>query len=206
MRTPIYVRELTAKEEQEVEAGLRSQDGFRLRRCQIIAASARKERVPAIARVIGCDVQTVRNAIHAFDAQGVAVLNRRSTRPKHTQAAFSAEQAEQLKALLHRSPREFGQATSLWTLDLVAEVSFAEGLTRSRVSDETIRATLKRLQVNWKRAKKWITSPDPEYTRKKRSGPPDRSGCHPSRLGVGFPGRDVVESLCPAAGACLESR
>ena len=170
MRTPIYVRDLTAEEQQEVEAGLRSKDGFRLRRCQIIAASARKERVPAIARVIGCDEQTVRNAIHAFDAQGVVVLERQSTRPKHTQAAFSAEQAEQLKALLHRRPREFGKTTSLWTLDLAAEVSFAEGLTSNRVSDETIRATLKRLQVNWKRAKKWITSPDPEYARKKTRG------------------------------------
>jgi transposase len=167
MLAPIYVRDLTAEEEQVVKAGIRSKEGFRLRRCQIIAASARKERVPAIARVLGCDEQTVRNAIHAFDDQGVTALERQSTRPKHTQAAFSAEQAEQLKALLHRSPREFGKATSLWTLELVAEVSFAEGLISRRVSDETIRATLKRLQVNWKRAKQWITSPDPAYERKK---------------------------------------
>jgi hypothetical protein len=46
---------------------------------------------------------------------------------------------------------------------LVAEVSFAEGLTRERVSDETIRATLERLGMRWKRSKQWITSPDPEY-------------------------------------------
>ena len=170
MLKPIYVRELTVEEEQAVEAGLRSKDGFRLRRCQIIAASARKERVPAIARVLGCDEQTVRNAIHAFDAQGVTALEQQSSRPVHTQAAFSAEKAEELKALLHRSPREYGKATSLWTLELAAEVSFAEGLISNRVSDETIRATLKRLKVNWKRAKKWITSPDPEYDRKKTLG------------------------------------
>ena len=170
MLTPIYVRELTVEEQQAVEAGLRSKDGFRLRRCQIIAASARKERIPAIARVLGCDEQTVRNAIHAFDAQGVTALEQQSSRPVHTQAAFSAEKAEELKALLHRSPREYGKATSLWTLELAAEVSFAEGLISNRVSDETIRATLKRLKVNWKRAKKWITSPDPEYDRKKTLG------------------------------------
>ena len=170
MLTPIYVRELTVEEQQAVEAGLRSKDGFRLRRCQIIAASARKERIPAIARVLGCDEQTVRNAIHAFDAQGVTALEQQSSRPVHTQAAFSAEKAEELKALLHRSPREYGKATSLWTLELAAEVSFAEGLISRRVSDETIRATLKRLKVNWKRAKKWITSPDPEYDRKKTLG------------------------------------
>lgn len=37
----------------------------------------------------------------------------------------------------------------------------------SRVSIETIRLALKRLGVGWQRAKHWITSPDPEYMRKK---------------------------------------
>ncbi|HYZ00164.1 MAG TPA: hypothetical protein VFA92_01590 [Candidatus Binatia bacterium] len=71
------------------------------------------------------------------------------------------------RALLHRSPRTFGQPTGLWTLDLAAAVSFAQGLTATRVSDETIRMTLKRLGIGWKRAKRWITSPDPAYARKK---------------------------------------
>ena len=75
--------------------------------------------------------------------------------------------AEQLRALLHRSPREFGHPTSLWTLDLAAEVSCAEGLTPTQVSGEAIRKTLLRLGIGWKRAKQWITSPDPEYLRKK---------------------------------------
>jgi hypothetical protein len=35
------------------------------------------------------------------------------------------------------------------------------------VSNETIRATLARMGVRWRRAKEWITSPDPEYARKK---------------------------------------
>jgi transposase len=167
MRKPIYVRELTAEEQQSIEAGLRSPEAFTLRRCQIIAASARQEQVPSIARSLGCNEQTVRNAIHAFNGSGVATLTRRSTRPHHITVAFSAEQAAQLTALLHRSPRDFGQPTSVWTLELAAEVSFAEGLTESRVSREAVRTALQRLQVNWKRAKKWITSPDPEYARKK---------------------------------------
>ena len=75
--------------------------------------------------------------------------------------------AEQLRAMVHQSPRTFGKPTSLWTLELAAEVSFAEGITRERVSDETIRTALRRLGVRWKRAKQWITSPDPAYARKK---------------------------------------
>jgi hypothetical protein len=71
-----------------------------------------------------------------------------------------------LRALLHRSPRDFGQPTSLWTLEVAAAVAFDEGITATRVSDETIRATLARLGIRWRRAKGWITSPDPAYAQK----------------------------------------
>ena len=167
MRPPIFVRPLTDAERQAVEAGLRSSDAFRLRRCQILMASARREPVPRIARALGCDQQTVRNAIHAFNAQGLAALTPGSHTAKTIHRAFDGEEADKLRALLHQSPRSFGKPTSLLTLEVAAEVSFAEGLTPSRVSGETIRATLQRLGVRWKRAKRWITSPDPEYARKK---------------------------------------
>jgi hypothetical protein len=68
---------------------------------------------------------------------------------------------------VHQSPRTFGKPTSVWTLELAAEVSVAEGLTAERVSDETIRQAIRRLGIGWKRAKRWITSPDPAYARKK---------------------------------------
>jgi hypothetical protein len=68
---------------------------------------------------------------------------------------------------LHHKPRNFGKGTSLWTLELAAEVSFEEGLTEERITGESVRATLARMGVSWERAKRWITSPDPEYARKK---------------------------------------
>jgi hypothetical protein len=77
------------------------------------------------------------------------------------------ERAEELRALVHQSPRTCGKPTSLWTLDLAAEVSFERGLTARRVTGETIRATLVRLGSTWQRAKDWITSPDPAYARNK---------------------------------------
>ena len=58
--------------------------------------------------------------------------------------------------------------TSCWTLELAAEVCFEHGLTVSQMSIETIRQVLGRLGVGWQRAKNWITSPDPEYARKKK--------------------------------------
>src|ERR687885_2749597 len=167
MRLPIYVRLLSGAERQQVEAGLRSAHACTLRRIQIVLASARGEPVPPIARELGCGEQTVRNAIHAFNTRGGAALRPGSSRPHTVQAAFAPDQAERLRALLHRSPRTFGRPTSWWTLELAAQVSFEQGLTTERVSGETIRATLKRLGVGWKRAKRWLVSPDPAYARKK---------------------------------------
>jgi transposase len=168
MRSPIYVRPLTDAERTAVTAGLRSKDTFVLRRCQILLASARGERAQRIAEQVGCDDQTVLDALHAFNAHGLGALQKGSSRAHHPRPqAFPGAQAEQLRALLHRSPRAFGHATSLWTLQLAAEVSCAQGLTATQVSGETIRLTLKRLGIGWKRAKQWITSPDPEYVRKK---------------------------------------
>jgi transposase len=167
MRPPIYVRQRTDAERSSVKAGLRSSDAFRLRRCQIVQASADRVPVPQIARNLGCNEQTVRNAIHAFNTQGTAALTKGSATPRTIRRALDGAYAERLRDLLHRSPREFGYDTSLWTLDLAAQEAFRQELTAHEVTGETIRATLVRLGVRWLRAKTWITSPDPEYLRKK---------------------------------------
>jgi transposase len=167
MQAPLFVRPLTDAEREALEAGLRSSRAFTLRRAQILLASARGEHTPAIAAALGCSDQTVRDAIHAFATRGVAALTPGSKRPRTLRPAFDAVTAERLRDLLHRSPRDFGHPTSLWTLELAAATAHAEGLTASRVSGETVRATLARLDIRWKRAKRWITSPDPAYARKK---------------------------------------
>jgi transposase len=169
MRPPLYVRPLTDAERGHLEAGLRSTDVCLLRRCQAVLASARGEPVPRIAAILGCDRQTIRNAIHAFERTGLpACLVRRSKRPHRIHAKLDAAGAARLRDLvLQRSPRSLGKPTSVWTLDLAAEVAAEQGITAERVSDETVRMALKRLGVAWKRAKRRIASPDPAYARKK---------------------------------------
>jgi transposase len=169
MKKPIYVRPLTSEERAAVEGGLRCSNAFTLRRCQIVLASSRGKRASQIAQDLSCDGDTVTKAINAFNERGVEALAQRSHAVHTSQAAFDGEAAERLKAIVRQSPRSFGKETSLWTLDLAAEVSFEQGLTRERVSDETIRQTLKRLGIQWKRAKHWIASPDPAYKRKKKT-------------------------------------
>jgi transposase len=157
-----------ADERATLETGLRSPSAFTLRRCQILLASAERQSTTTIARHLCCTDQTVRNTIHAFHQRGLTVLQPLSSRPHTTATIFDAGACEALRALLHQSPRTFGKPTSRWTLALAAEVSFAQGLTPRLVSDETIRLALRRLRVSWKRAKHWITSPDPAYARKKK--------------------------------------
>jgi transposase len=147
MRPPIFVRTLSEQEREALEEGLRSSKAFVLRRWQILLASARGERALQIANNLGCAQQTVRDAIHDFNERGLDALKASSSRPREVHAAFDEESARALRELLHRSAREFGKETSLWTLKDAAEVSFEKELTNERVSGETIRATLSRLGV-----------------------------------------------------------
>ena len=167
MQAPLFVRPPTDEERQVLTAGLRSADVFTVRRAQCVLASARGEHVPAIARTLGCCEQTVRAAIHAFTQDGVAALERGSSRPHAARLTFDEPATERLFALLRRSPREFGHPTSLWTLELAAQTAHTEGITPTRLSRESVRLALRRQKVCWRRVKPWITSPDPDYAKKK---------------------------------------
>jgi hypothetical protein len=171
MNTPQrFVRTLTAAERAALEAGRTSADAFTVRRSQILLASADRVGPAAIGRVVGCTAQAVRNAIRAFHADGLACLAAKSHARKDPGRIWDRGRDEDLKDLLHRRPREFGKPTTLWTLALAAEVCHEKGWTARAVSVEALRQTLKRLGVGWHRAKHWITSPDPEYAKKKSSG------------------------------------
>src|SRR5438270_4532065 len=165
MQPPLYVRPLMDAERDALKAGLRSSDAFTHRRSQILLASARGDTPPTIARHLGCASQTVRNTIRAFNERGLGALQERSHRNHTILTTVDAAGLERLQALAHRSPRDFGYSTSVWTLNLLADESLRQGLTERRVSAETIRQAIKRLGTSWKRAKRWITSPDPAYAR-----------------------------------------
>ena len=169
MKPPLFVRPLAETERAALRQGLRSPDAFTLRRCQILLASDRGQRPSQIAAALGCGVQTVRDALRAFAAEGLSCVHAKPKTPKTVATAWPKDRDDDLRALLHQSPRTFGKPTSLWTLPLAAEVCHERGWTPRRLSGETIRLVLKRLGVGWKRAKHWLTSPDPAYARKKNS-------------------------------------
>jgi transposase len=166
MHPPIFVREPSAEERARLEAALRAADAFTVRRAQIVLLSAEGRRPREIAQGLRCAVQTVRNGIRAFDAAGVAALEAGSSRPKSAAPVLGEAALGRLRAILHQPPRAFGRARSTWTLALLAEVARAEGLSETVLSVETVRRALLRLGVGWRRAKRWLTSPDPAYAQK----------------------------------------
>jgi transposase len=166
MHPPIFVRELDSAERDQLGAALRAASAFTVRRAQILLLSAAGRRPRAIAQGLCCAVQTVRDA-RAFNAHGLAALSAGSSRPKSAAPVLGEAGLERLRALLHQSPRAFGRPRSTWTLALLARVAHEQGLSATVLSEETIRRARLRLGVGWKRAKRWLTSPDPAYVRKK---------------------------------------
>ncbi len=116
------------------------------------------EVAPRIAAFTGSTDQTVRNAIKAFHRRGWRPYKPAPPGPKSARPVFSGAR---LKELLRQSPRAYGKASSRWTLPLVAEVAFEEGISPVQLSGESVRRAFRRPRINWKRAKRWISSPDP---------------------------------------------
>ena len=164
----IYARKPSKEERQKIETGLKSSSGATVRRSQIILMSA-DERMKAkeIGERIGQSDQQVRNVLHAFNERGIACLTL-GTRARHDdQRAYDDEARESLREIIHQSPREYGYESSLWTLEMLAEVSHQKGLTAYQVHMDTVSQTLMEMGVNWARAKHWISSPDENYESKK---------------------------------------
>src|SRR5438309_698440 len=139
MKPPLFVRTLTAAERQHLQAGLRSADAFTVRRCQVLLASDDGLRPARIARNLSRAVGTVRNAIHAFHAEGPACLQEKSSRPHSARPFLDGRFTGPLKDLLHHGPRLLGKPTGLWTLDLLAEACHDRGWTPRRLTGEAIR-------------------------------------------------------------------
>src|SRR5512139_3906595 len=116
MTPTMLVRELTADERQALRRGLKSANGFTVRRCQILLASAGGAGPAAIGATVGLSAQAVRNAIRAFHAGGLGCLARKPPVAKTPAAVWDRKHDDGLRDLLHRRPREFGKPTSLWTL------------------------------------------------------------------------------------------
>jgi len=164
----LYAREITEAERREIERGLRTSSAFMVRRCQILLMSV-DERLKAreIGERLRCSDQCVRDAIRAFEAEGLKSLHAKSRARHSQQATFNQAGRDWLKSIIRQTPRAFGYETSLWTLDRLAELAQREGYSEQLVRAETVGRALAREGINWQRVKHRINSPDERYAGKK---------------------------------------
>jgi transposase len=127
---PLYARSLKDEERQVLRQSLKSTNGFTVRRAQMLLLSADEGlNVDEIGRRVGCRGQAVRQAIHAFHSEGLRCLYPKAKGNPTDRRALDDAAREQLREFIGHSPRDLGYETSLWTLDLLAQACFEQGIT-----------------------------------------------------------------------------
>ena len=121
-KEPIFVRAISEEEKQVLEKARRAADACEMKRSQILLASSQGLTTTSIEKQFGYSAEYARQMIHRFNKQGIECLKRRSSAPLRQEIIVDKAKCEQIKQLMHKSPRLYGKASSLWTLTLVAEV------------------------------------------------------------------------------------
>jgi len=136
------------------------------RRLKIIQLSSQGEKVRQLAKQFDVCQATVRDYIKRYNSGGLETLNpdKSSGRPPTTQLT-KAEWEE----LLHQSPCQFVKLNTCvrnWTQDMLSE--YCHEYLGVRIGASAICMLLKRMDISWNRGKLKVTSPDPQYTVKRK--------------------------------------
>lgn len=157
----IKVRPITAEESAVLDRWQRSDDVICYRRARILRLSRARWKCPAIAEALALHAETVRDVIKAFNEGGIPAIipePRSGGRPP----GYTPEVAQVAEELVRQEPPvEEGRAT--WTLQALAAnlAAVFDGL--DKVSHEAVRRLLIRRDIVYRKAKNWLTSPDPRY-------------------------------------------
>ena len=120
MAEPVRARRLTDQEGQWLQQIVRrgKHGSVRVRRAMIIMASASGTLVPAIARLVAADEDTVRDVIHLFNAKGLAALDPQwaGGRPR----LISDDDIEFIVKAASTRPEKLGLPFTCWSLRKLA--------------------------------------------------------------------------------------
>jgi transposase len=161
----IYVRQPSEEERTELRCMTRQEVGRVSQRAQMVLLSAQRRSVPEIAALFEVSRATVRYWLRQFDGAGPPGLrdDPRSGRPRKA----TAQVEERLTTLMRQDPQQAqpGYLATFWTvamLVLALSTQLQVGL-----SPKTIRTTLHRLGLRWRRPR--LAMPrkvDPEKAQK----------------------------------------
>src|ERR1700747_1754918 len=138
---PVRARRLTDQEGQRRQQIVRrgKHGSVRMRRAMIIMASASGTLVPAIARLVAADEDTVRDGIHAFNERGLAALDPQGEGGHPRQ--IPAKPIRVIVTAARTRPEKLGQPFTRWSLRKLA--SYLAGRPRPvRIGRERLRQDL----------------------------------------------------------------
>lgn len=162
---PIFVRQLSKREKEELNKLLKSTNARLYKRARIIWLSAiRHLKAPEIAEIVDLHLNKVRKYIGRFNKEGILGLYQKfsSGRPREVKA----QQRKKIIRLLKTKPTALGLSLSSWNLREMAKIIQKKKIV-NKLSHMHLWRIIKAEGYSYKRSKRWITSPDPEYELKK---------------------------------------
>ncbi|MBF6227807.1 IS630 family transposase [Nocardia abscessus] len=159
----MFVRAVTPEEGRRLQKITKtSKQPVRMRRAIVVMASAQRQPVPAIARLMQVSEAYVRQVIHEFNERGFDALDPKwsAGRPRKVDRATR----ERIACIARCCPRDLGWPFSAWSLSKLREVLISNGI--AEISRETLRQILKTEGVSWQAVKTWKAGTDPEFTAK----------------------------------------
>ena len=161
MAEPVRARRLSDQEGRRLQQIVRrGQHGsIRVRRAMIIMASASGTPVPAIARLVAADEDTVRDVVHAFNEKGLAALDPKwaGGRPR----LISDEDIGLIVAAATTRPEKLGQPFTHWSLRKLAAY-LAGAVQPVRIGRERLRQILHQRGISFQRTRTWKESTGPD--------------------------------------------
>jgi transposase len=162
MAEPVRARRLSDQEGQRLLQIVRrgKHGSIRVRRALIIMASASGTTVPAIARLVAADEDTVRDVIHAFNQKGLAALDPRwaGGRPR----LITDEDVEFIVTAATTRPEKLGLPFTHWSLRKLAAYLAAGRAWTVRIGRERLRQILHQHGISFQRTRTWKESHDPD--------------------------------------------
>ncbi|MFD1082699.1 IS630 family transposase [Micromonospora andamanensis] len=162
MAEPVRVRRLSDQEGQQLLRITRRGTGspIRLRRAMVVLASVGGNTVPAIARLVQADEDTIRQVIHWFNEMGMASLDPQwaGGRPRQ----ISSDEEQFIVETANTRPEALGRPFIRWSIRKLADHLRVHSTRRIRIGRERLRQLLHRHQISFQQTKTWKESTDPD--------------------------------------------
>lgn len=159
----LFARSVTESEKKMLNTALVSSSAFVRDRARIILLSLDGGQSKEISGRMGCDVRKVRNAVHAFNTNGLKALQK--GKAKGAEPKFTKEQYAKMLMIASTEPQKLGMHFTTWSLPKLRKYFIEKEIVDS-ISIETIRCLLKADGIKLRKSRRRQYSNDPEFDKK----------------------------------------